>query len=441
MEDKLSITKLDASNWAIWHFQIEHLLKAKDLFGYCDGSLTLEDDATAQQVATFRKGSQKAFSLLVMAISDPFIYLVMSCTTPEEVWDSLKRHFERNNLANKLFLKKRYFRAEMSESTSIHEHIKYMKELTDKLSAIGASIKEEDQVVTLLGSLPASYSTLVTALEARVDDNLTLEFVQQALVNEEQKKIAGGTQSDVRFSKSGALVSEETFKKSGFKKRPRCNFCKKIGHISSQCYKKKNQASGSYAKTAECAADLLFTAVSESPVKHDSLNKCSVAETDDLVWLIDSGATSHMINDKSVLRNYESFDSPQLVCLGDGHLVKALGAGNLFVKIHTSSESDCKFTISDVLYVPQLTNNLFSVKAATKHGHELLFNDVECWVKCHKRRRIKIGSMTGKLYEMRCKVIYENAANVQWYQTSSFSDYFGLNIESNRCVQYPVGAK
>ena len=53
-----------------------------------------------------------------------------------------------------------------------------MKELTDKLSSIGAPITEEDQVVTLLGSLPPSFSNLVAALEARVDD-LTLDFVQQ----------------------------------------------------------------------------------------------------------------------------------------------------------------------------------------------------------------------------------------------------------------------
>ena len=62
-----------------------------------------------------------------------------------------------------------------------------MKEITDKLAAIGAPISEEDQVVTLLGSLPPSYSTLVTALEARVDD-VTLNFVQQALIHKEQKQ-------------------------------------------------------------------------------------------------------------------------------------------------------------------------------------------------------------------------------------------------------------
>ena len=72
-------------------------------------------------------------------------------------------------LANKLFLKKQYFRMEMKEGMSVEEHLKCMKELTDRLAAIGAPISEEDQVVTLLGSLPYRYSTLVTALEARSD--------------------------------------------------------------------------------------------------------------------------------------------------------------------------------------------------------------------------------------------------------------------------------
>ena len=62
-----------------------------------------------------------------------------------------------------------------------------MKEITDQLAAIGAPISNEDQVVTLLGSLPRSYSTLVTALEARGDD-LTLRFAQQALIQEKQKR-------------------------------------------------------------------------------------------------------------------------------------------------------------------------------------------------------------------------------------------------------------
>ena len=74
---------------------------------------------------------------------------------------------------------------EMQESGSINAHMKHMKELNDKLAAIGAAIAEEDQVVTLLGSLPGSYSMLVTVLEAR--DDFKSSYVQQSLIHEERK--------------------------------------------------------------------------------------------------------------------------------------------------------------------------------------------------------------------------------------------------------------
>ena len=97
--------------------------------------------------------SQKAISKVVMAISTPQLYLVTSCEEPKDVWDFLKKHFERETLANKLYLKKLYFQKEMKEVTSMEVHLKEMKKITDKLASIGAPISEEDQVVTLLAKL------------------------------------------------------------------------------------------------------------------------------------------------------------------------------------------------------------------------------------------------------------------------------------------------
>ena len=129
----------------------------------------LAEDATADQRAKYHSDSQKAFSIIAMSVATSQLYLITSCEQPKEPWDALKKHFKRETLGNKLFLKKQYFRKEMREETSIYVHLKEMKELTDKLSSIGAPISEEDQVVTLLGRLPPSYSSLVTALEAHVD--------------------------------------------------------------------------------------------------------------------------------------------------------------------------------------------------------------------------------------------------------------------------------
>ena len=113
-------------------------------------------------------------------------------------------------------------------------HLKYMKEITDKLASIGSPITEENQVVTLLGSLPHSYSTLVTALEARAD-NLKLSQVQQALIQEEIKLISRSKQDvdtteDPSFS---AMVGAQ----GGRPWKPRCYSCGQIGHNHWDCLK------------------------------------------------------------------------------------------------------------------------------------------------------------------------------------------------------------
>ena len=59
------------------------------------------------------------------------------------------------------------------EHYTVESHLKTMKELNDRLAAIDAPISEEYQVVTLLGSLPKPYATVVTALETQLE-RLTL---------------------------------------------------------------------------------------------------------------------------------------------------------------------------------------------------------------------------------------------------------------------------
>ena len=84
-----------------------------------------------------------------MSMESSQLYLVTSFEEPVGAWKALANHFERDTLVNKLMLKKQYFRMEMKEGTSMEEHIKRMKELTDRLATLNAPVSEEDQVVTL----------------------------------------------------------------------------------------------------------------------------------------------------------------------------------------------------------------------------------------------------------------------------------------------------
>ena len=57
----------------------------------------LWETPTAQQEVDFTKKSQKAFLTIVMSISSPQLYLITSCE-----WTTLRDHFERDTLVNKL---------------------------------------------------------------------------------------------------------------------------------------------------------------------------------------------------------------------------------------------------------------------------------------------------------------------------------------------------
>ena len=134
-----------------------------------------------------------------------------------------------------------------------------MKELTDKLSLIGAPISEEDQVVTLLGSLPSSFSTVVTALEARVDD-LTMDFVQQQLIHHEPKLTA-------QESKCEAL-SNLVLMGAQKQKPPKCRACDEVGHIQHFCPRRK-QKSEHRAKVTEDEVDLDWDGEGAFPVSDE----------------------------------------------------------------------------------------------------------------------------------------------------------------------------
>ena len=81
---------------------MKHLLIAKGFWGLVEGTEVLGED-NAQVQADFQ---QKSFSTVALAISSSELHLVTSCDSPKATWDALRNHFERDTLANKLFLRK-----------------------------------------------------------------------------------------------------------------------------------------------------------------------------------------------------------------------------------------------------------------------------------------------------------------------------------------------
>ena len=62
-------------------------------------------------------------------------------------------------------------------------------------------------------------------------------------------------------------------------------------------------------------------------VTSHALSTVECSETDS--WIIDSGATCHICNDRRSFTDFYTLEKPQDVTLGDGHALSAFGTGNV----------------------------------------------------------------------------------------------------------------
>lgn len=236
MEDKWSIDKLTEQNWSMWKFQVSTVLKAKRLWSFIDDSVTeqVENESAEQRTKCVEQRDQ-AMAILVMAISQSLLHLVTECTTPKEIWSTLKDRFERKGLTSKMLLMREFLTYRLIQGHSISDHLKRFKEICDKMTTIEQDVTEEQKVMILLLSLPKSWDGLQTALMARGDD-LTLSFVQQALISEELKR-----QHQDKDEDEGDAALHGTF-------QGECFNCGQKGHKFFEC-KKPNEGKDTHIKS------------------------------------------------------------------------------------------------------------------------------------------------------------------------------------------------
>ena len=68
-------------------------------------------------------------------------------------------------------------------------------------------------------------------------------------------------------------------------------------------------------------------------------------------WITDTGATAHIVLDKSLFHEYTALTNDSVVC-GVGNTAKVLGKGSIKLKFDLGSEKPVIHTLTNVLHIP-----------------------------------------------------------------------------------------
>ena len=134
------------------------------------------------------------------------------------------------------------------------------------------------------------------------------------------------------------------------KKHYKCNVCQESGHFAKECPKGEKKGGKSFISIN------LFSA---------EINSIS---DDRNSWYKDSGATHHMTSNLHWMTNIKSLRETTLVKIGDSTELKAVSTGDVNLSAY-DGEKWYPITLRQVLFVPNLSFNLFSLTTVLDKGY------------------------------------------------------------------------
>ena len=116
-------------------------------------------------------------------------------------------------------------------------------------------------------------------------------------------------------------------------------------------------------------------------------------------WLIDSGCTSHMTKYLSIFTSIDRSVQPK-VKLGNCEVVQAKGKGTIAISTKRGTK-----IVTNVLYIPDLDQNLLSVAQMLRNGYAISFKENFCFItNVHEKETTKI-KMNGNNFYLKLDLV------------------------------------
>lgn len=246
------------------------------------------------------------FTMVTNNLSFPFDKLrglktsMYGSATRKQAWDALLNAFEDTGVTRKVEHLKCLVQMKLSDFGNVQEYISQMIMMSLKVQQSGLKLEDELIASLMLVDLPDEFASLVMAVE-NSKSKLGVDMVKNFLLQD--------TKFDSPKVEEKALVSN----KKQNTRRIKCYACKIDGYIARNCPKAKHNISENKSVEKNSKSSLATSLFTSS---------CLLAANKNIgEWFIDSGATAHMTNTRSILRSTKKVNDKHVVVANNNKMM------------------------------------------------------------------------------------------------------------------------
>lgn len=330
-----------------------------------------------KQQEQYTKGNKLARNILLNSIHPNILvdtfYSNSETITAPEIWKLLKGKFTKKSgilkdLAISKFMSYRY-----KTNRSVNDNLTYFNRLMYSIDELGATLDRSFACARLVDSLPSDWEPFKLSWGTKSNSEKDIDTLFEMIRGESARR------GNYEIDQTTAFLSRMTTGPRGrkiFRRRysntqTRNTFTR---HSEITCYNCGKRGHGKWNCTATKRNTHTKQRKGESNLSEAFMVQAFDCEPEDCqandneLFIIDSGSSHHIVNDKRWFIKYSTFSNIRNVRVGSSHVLRAMGEGTVILTV-CDSEGTSTLELSRVLYVPRMRKNLISVGQLADNGY------------------------------------------------------------------------
>ena len=320
------------------------------------------------------KGNQNAREIIFSTIEPKTVLRLFFedsvFVTGKDAWDRINIKYVGSSAIFADIAVAKFTTFKFSPSLSITDNLAEFQTIIYELQETKAGITAAGFSSRLVNCLPNSWDSFKSSWGTRDEDKKHLDTLIEMIIAEDARRRVTNPQGSNNSTALAARVRgrgghfhrnrTDTRRQQSYRRTTEvvCWNCQKRGHKAFECRSgRRNQRRTNRRPANEQPSARIAEAYAAN---HHPAQSEGFEVKDETTFLIDSGASCHITNDRSLFTEYVPLEQSREVTLGDSSTVRALGRGVIEITVRRGHRN-VNLRLEETLHVPKMTCNLISL--------------------------------------------------------------------------------